>query len=102
MTRVVRGFSSQTTLSPCLWTIDLYGKTNSWQTEKLVAPEVRHRHSEIHSRVHKFAQDLHVGSVAVEAEKKSLKPRSKHARFLAFRRPTGKALYGVQRLFVLQ
>ena len=68
----------------------------------LVAPEVRHRKSEIHSRVDKFSQHLHVGDMAVEAEKKSLKPRSKHARFLVFWRPTRKALYVIQRPFVLQ
>ena len=68
----------------------------------LVAPEVTHRKSEIHSRVRKFAQNLHVGDMAVEAEKKSLKPRFKHARLLVFRRPTRKALYVIQRAFVLQ
>jgi hypothetical protein len=68
----------------------------------LVAHEVTHRKSEIHSRVDKFAQNLHVGDLAVEAEKKSLNPRFKHARFLAFRRPTRKALYVIQRAFVLQ
>ena len=68
----------------------------------LVAPEVSHRKSEIHSRVGKFAQNLHVGDVAVEAEKKGLKPCFKHARFLVFRRPTRKALDVIQRAFVLQ
>jgi hypothetical protein len=68
----------------------------------LVAPEVTHRKSEIHSRVDKFAQNLHVGNMMVEAEKKGLKPRFKHARFLAFRRPTRKALYVIERAFVLQ
>ena len=68
----------------------------------LVAPEVTHRKSEIHSRVGKFAQNLHVGDMAVEAEKKSLKPRSKRARFLTVRRPIRKALYVIQRPFVLQ
>jgi hypothetical protein len=68
----------------------------------LVVPEVTHRESEIHSRVGKFAQNLHVGDMAVKAEKKSLKPRLKHARFLVFRRPTRKALYVIQRAFVLQ
>ena len=56
----------------------------------LVVPEVTHRKSEIPSHVGKFAQNLHVGNMAVEAEKKSLQPRSKHARFLAFRGPTRK------------
>lgn len=69
------------------------GKSNSWQSERLVASEVRHRNSEIHSRVNKFAQNLHVSNLAVKAEKKSLDPRSKHARRLAFRRPAGKVLY---------
>jgi hypothetical protein len=82
--------------------IDLYGKTKPWQTKKLVAPEVRHRNSEIHPRVAKFSQNLHVGNVMVEAEKKSLKARAKHARFLPFRRPTGKPIYVVRRPFVLQ
>jgi hypothetical protein len=68
----------------------------------LATPKVRHRKSEIHSRVGKFAQNLHVGDMAAEAEKKSLKPRFKHARFLVFRRPTRKALYVIQRAFVLQ
>jgi len=67
----------------------------------LVAPEVSHRESEIHSRVRKFAENLHVGDMAVEAEKKSLKPRFKHARFLVFRCPTSKTLYVIQRPFVL-
>lgn len=60
----------------------------SSDTLLLVAAEVSHRKREIHSRVDKFAQHLHVGDMAVEAEKKSFKPRFKYARFLAFRRPT--------------
>jgi len=68
----------------------------------LVAPEVSDWKSEIHSRVDKFSQHLHVGDMAVEAEKKSLKPRFKYARFLAFRRPTRKVLDVIQRPFVLQ
>ena len=69
---------------------------------ELVGPEVGHRNGEIDSRVNKFAQNLHIGNIAVEAEKKSLKSCSKRAGLLAFLRPTRKALYVTQRSFVLQ
>ena len=70
--------------------------------QKSAASEVRHRHREIHPRVNKFAQNLHVLKMAVEAEKEGLDPRFKQARFFALHRPRGKVRYVGLRLFVLQ
>jgi hypothetical protein len=69
---------------------------------KLVAPEVHHGNREIHSRVSKFAQNLHVVNMAVEAEKEGLEPCLKHVRLSVFRRPARRVLYVAQRPFVLQ
>ena len=72
------------------------------EVQKSAAPEVRHRHREIESRVNKFAQNLHVLEMAVEAEKEGLDPGFKPVRFVVLRRPRGKVRYVGQRLFVLQ
>ena len=58
--------------------------------QKSAAPEIRHWHREIHSRVNKFAQNLHVLKVAVEAEKEGLDPCSKQVHLFVLRRPRGK------------
>jgi hypothetical protein len=68
----------------------------------LAAPEIRHWHSKIQSRVNKFAQNLHVLKVAVEAEKEGLDPRSKQVRLFVLHRPRGKVRYVAQCSFVLQ
>src|ERR1035441_61562 len=72
------------------------------EVQKSASPEVRHRHREVHSRVNKFAQNLHVLKMAVEAEKESLDPRFKQVRFFALHGARGKVRYIVQCLFVLQ
>ena len=72
------------------------------EVQKSVSPEVRHRKREIHSRVNKFAQNLHVLKLAVEAEKEGLDPRFKQVRFFALHGAGGKVRYIGQCLFVLQ
>ena len=47
------------------------------EVKESASPEVRHRNREIHSRVNKFAHNLHVLKMAVKAEKEGLDPRSK-------------------------
>ena len=63
------------------------------EAEKSAASEVRHRDREIESRVNKFAQNLHVLKLAVEAEKEGLDPGSKRVCFFLLHRPRGKACY---------
>ena len=60
------------------------------EAQKSAAPEVRHRHREIESRVNTFPQNLHVLKMAVEAEKEGLDAGSKQVRFFVLRRPRGK------------
>ena len=72
------------------------------EVQKSAPPEVRHRNCEIHSRVNKFAQNLHVLKMAVEAEKEGLDPCSKQVRFFSLDRPRGKVRYVGQCLFILQ
>ena len=72
------------------------------EVEKSAAPEIRHWHSRIQSRVNKFAQNLHVLKVAVEAEKEGLDPCSKQVRLFVLHRPRGKVRYVAQCSFVLQ
>ena len=72
------------------------------EVQKSASPEVRHRHREIHSRVNKFAQNLHVLEMAVKAEKEGLDPRFKQVRFFALHRLRGKVRHVGQCLFVLQ
>ena len=72
------------------------------EAEKSAAPEIRHWHCKIKSRVNKFAQNLHVPKMAVEAEKEGLDPCFKQVRFPALHRPRGKVRYVVERLFALQ
>ena len=72
------------------------------EVQKSAAPEVGHGKREIHSRVNKVAQNLHVIDVAVEAVKEGLDPGFKHTRFFAVRRPAGGALHVAQRSFVLE
>ena len=72
------------------------------KVQQSASPEVRHRNREIHSRVSKIAQNLHVLKMAVKAEKESLNPRFKPMRFFALRGACGKVHYIGQRLFVLQ
>ena len=64
--------------------------------------EVRHRNREIHSRVKKFAQNLHVLKMVVKAEKEGLDPRFKQVRFFPLRGARRKVRYIGQCLFVLQ
>ena len=47
------------------------------EAEKSAASEVRHRHREIELRVNKFAQNLHVLEMAVEAVEEGLDPCAK-------------------------
>ena len=72
------------------------------EAEKSAAPEIRHWHCEIESRVNKFAQNLHVLEMAVEAVEEGLDPCSKRVCFFVVHRPCGKACYVAQRVFVLQ
>ena len=72
------------------------------EVQKSAAPEVRHRHREIQSRVGKFAQNLHVLKMAVEAEKERLDPCFKHVRLFGLHRPCKKVRYVGQCFFVLQ
>ena len=72
------------------------------EVQKSASPEVRHRHREVHSRVNKFAQNLHVLKVAVKAEEKGLDPCSKQVRFFVLHRLRGKVRHEGQCLFVLQ
>lgn len=69
---------------------------------KSAVPEVRHWDREIHSRINKFAQNLHVLKLAVEAEKEGLDPCFKPVRLFALHRPRGKVRYVGQCLNVLQ
>ncbi len=70
--------------------------------QKSAALEIRHWHREIHSRVNKFAQNLHVLKVAVEAVKEGLDPCSKQVRFFVLHRLRGKVRHVGQCLFILQ
>jgi hypothetical protein len=72
------------------------------EVQKSAAPEIRHADREIESRVNKFAQNLHVLKMAVEAEKEGLDPRFKQVRSFVLHRPRGKVRYVGQCLFVLQ
>jgi len=65
-------------------------------------PGIDHRKAEVHSLVRKFSQNLHVGDMLVEAEEQRLQPRAKYPRLLVARRPSPRALYVIQRPFVLQ
>ena len=70
--------------------------------QKSVGPDIGHWNREIHSRVKKFAQNLHVLKMAVKAEKEGLDARLKQARFFALHRLRGKVRHVGQCLFVLQ
>ena len=70
--------------------------------QKSASPKVRHRHRDIHLRVSKLAQNLHVLKMAVKAEKEGLDARFKQVRFFALHGARGKVCYIVQCLFVLQ
>ena len=72
------------------------------EIQKSAAPEVGHGKREIHSRVNKVAQNLHVIDLAVEAVKESLDPGFKHACVFAVRGPAGGALYVAQGFLVLE
>ena len=72
------------------------------EAERSAASEVRHRHREIESRVNKFAQNLHVLEMAVEAVEEGLDPCPKRVCLFVMHRPCGKACYVAQRVFVLQ
>jgi hypothetical protein len=72
------------------------------EAQKSAAPEIRHRHCKIQSRVNKFAQNLHVLKTTVEAEKEGLDPGSKGVCFFVLRRPRGKIREVAQCFFVLQ
>ena len=72
------------------------------EVQKSASPEVRHRHREIHSRVSKFAQNLHVLKMAVKAEKEGLDPSFKQVRFFALHRLRGKVRHVGQCLLILQ
>jgi len=72
------------------------------KAQESAAPEIRHANREIESRVNKFAQNLHVFEVAVEAVKKGLDPGSKGMCFFGLHRPPGKGRYVAQCFLVLQ
>jgi hypothetical protein len=72
------------------------------EAEKSAAPEIRHWHSKTQSRVNKFAQNLLVLKMAVEAEKEGLDPCSEQVRLFVLHRPRGKVRYVAQCSFVLQ
>ena len=72
------------------------------EVQKSASPEVGHRHREVHSRVNKFAQNLHVLKMTVKAEKEGLDPRFKQVRFFALPGARGKVCHVGQCLFVLQ
>ena len=69
---------------------DLRKRGRMTEAQKSAAPEVRHRNREIESRVNKFAQNLHVLEMAVEAEKEGLDSCSKQVRLFVLHRPRGK------------
>ena len=71
------------------------------EVQKSAAPEVRHWHREIHSRISKFAQNLHVLKLAVETEKEGLDPCFKQVRFFTLHRPRGKVRHVGQCLLIL-
>ena len=66
------------------------GRDMLTEAQKSAALEIRHRHCKIQSRVNKFAQNLHVLKMAVEAEKEGLDPCSKQVCFFVLHRPLGK------------
>ena len=70
--------------------------------QKSAALEIRHWHREIHSRVNKFGQNLHVFKMAVEAVKEGLDPCSKQVSFFVLHRLRGKVRHVGQCLFILQ
>lgn len=70
--------------------------------QKSTSPEVRHWNREIHSRVNKIAQNLHILKMAVKAEKERLDPRFKPVRFFALQGARRKVCYIGHCLFVLQ
>ena len=70
--------------------------------QKSAALEIRHWNREIHSRVNKFAQNLHVLEMAVEAEKEGLDSCSKQVRFFVLHRLRRKVRHIGQCFFVLQ
>ena len=72
------------------------------EVQKSTFPEVRHRHREVHSRVNKLAQNLHVLKMAVKAEKEGLDPCFKQVRFFVLHRLRGKVRHVGQCLFILQ
>jgi hypothetical protein len=72
------------------------------EVQKSAAPEVRHGKCEIHPRVNKFAQNLHVLEMVVKAEKEGLDSCSEQVRLSALNGAWGKVRHVVQRLFVLQ
>ena len=72
------------------------------EAQNSAAPDVGHRHREVQSRVNKFAQNLHVLEMVVEAEEEGLDPSSKPVRFFVLHRPRGKVRYVGQCVFVLQ
>ena len=72
------------------------------EARRSAAPEIRHADREIESRVNKFAQNLHVLKVVVEAVKEGLNPSSKQVRFVVLRRLCAKVRYVGQCFFILQ
>jgi hypothetical protein len=72
------------------------------EAEKSAAPEIGHWHREIESRINKFAQNLHVFKMAVEAVKEGLDPCFKRVCFFVLHRPLGKVRYVAQCILVLQ
>jgi hypothetical protein len=72
------------------------------EARKSAAPEIRHWHRKVQPRVNKFAQNLHVLKMAVEAEKEGLDPGSKGVCFFVLYRPRGKVRYATQCFSVLQ
>jgi len=72
------------------------------KTQESATPELRHPDREIESRVNKFAQNLHVLQLAVEAVKEGLDPSSKGVCFFELHRPLERVRYVAQCFFVLQ
>jgi hypothetical protein len=63
------------------------------EVQKSAAPEVRHGNCEIHQRVNKFAQNLHVLEMVVKAEKQGLDSCSEQVRLFALNGACGKVRY---------
>jgi hypothetical protein len=69
---------------------------------KSAAAQVRHRNRKIYSRVNKFAQNLHILKMVVEAEKECLDSCFKQMRFFMLLCPRARVRYVAECFFALQ